>query len=279
MNKRLITLVLHLLLLLLVSTTTVFAAVPNNEVTAMNIVNSPSMAEILYGPPHLVLYGPPLPQFIPAALASRGDITPLKSTVPPKPQMITYKVESGDSLSAIASMFNTDVRTLAELNDIAHPELLQVGQQIKVPSVLQSLSTKYTIKQVLNIGLTAYTAGFESTGKNPGDPDYGITATGAHVKDGDTIAVDPNVIPLGTKVYIEGIGVRTAEDTGGAIKGNRIDVYMNDLNAALDFGFKPNVKVYVLQEKPKDSDNSAQVAAAQMSKLLAAQLAIQSQQG
>lgn len=63
------------------------------------------------------------------------------------------------------------------------------------------------------------------------------------------IAVDPAVIPLGSRVYIEypdGTGsYAVAEDTGGAIKGNRIDIAMSSVDAAYDFGIQ-NVKVYVL---------------------------------
>lgn len=53
----------------------------------------------------------------------------------------------------------------------------------------------------------------------------GTTAMGTRARVGE-IAVDPSVIPLGTNVYIEGIGARRAEDTGGNIKGNTIDIYM-----------------------------------------------------
>lgn len=94
--------------------------------------------------------------------------------------------------------------------------------------------------------LTAYTAGPESTGKSPGDPGYGVTASGAPVSEGVTIAVDPSVIPLGSRVYIEGIGYRTAQDTGGAIKGNRIDVYIDSLTEARLFGVKKNVRVMLV---------------------------------
>lgn len=94
--------------------------------------------------------------------------------------------------------------------------------------------------------LTAYTAGPESTGKAPGHPAYGITATGAKAREGVTIAVDPKVIPIGSRVYIEGIGYRTAQDVGGAIKGNRIDVFMNDLSEARKFGVKKHVRVMLV---------------------------------
>lgn len=53
------------------------------------------------------------------------------------------------------------------------------------------------------------------------------TCTGVMPKAGRTIAVDPRIIPLGSKVYIEGLGTFIAQDTGGAIKGRIIDIYMN----------------------------------------------------
>ena len=67
------------------------------------------------------------------------------------------------------------------------------------------------------------------TKDEPGMDGRGITKTGTTVKAGRTIAVDPDIIPLGTRVYIEGIGYRVAEDTGGAIKGNRIDIYVDSV--------------------------------------------------
>jgi len=67
------------------------------------------------------------------------------------------------------------------------------------------------------------------------DVETGITATGAPVVEGRTIAVDPRVIPYGTQVIIGG-HVFTAEDCGGAIKGNRIDIYVNDHQKALELG-------------------------------------------
>lgn len=91
---------------------------------------------------------------------------------------------------------------------------------------------------------TAYTEGIESCGKLPTHPAYGITASGKRVKEG-MIAVDTRYIPFGTRVYIEGLGVYVAEDTGGAIKGNRIDIYMSDLNKAIEFG-RQNRRVIIL---------------------------------
>ncbi len=97
---------------------------------------------------------------------------------------------------------------------------------------------------------TAYTAGFESTGKRPGDPGYGVTRSGTRVRPG-VVAVDPRVIPLGTKLYVESLdgtrsyGYSTAEDTGGAIKGNRIDLYFENLGAAQRYG-RRDVRVYIL---------------------------------
>ena len=65
--------------------------------------------------------------------------------------------------------------------------------------------------------------------------DDGITATGTQATAGRTIAVDPSVIPYGTKVVING-NTYIAEDCGGAIKGNKVDIYFDTHAEALQFG-------------------------------------------
>ncbi|WP_246096660.1 3D domain-containing protein [Paenibacillus sinopodophylli] len=119
----------------------------------------------------------------------------------------------------------------------------------KSPSVasLTKSGVSFKAKSVLkNVTLTAYSAGVASTGKDSSHPQYGITASGARVQEGRTIAVDPKVIPIGWWVYIEGIGFRRAEDKGSAIKGNKIDVYFDSTKVANKFGRKKGITVYVL---------------------------------
>ena len=72
----------------------------------------------------------------------------------------------------------------------------------------------------------------------------GLTASGTRARVG-AVAVDPNFIPLGTRLYIEGYGYATAEDTGGAVKGNIIDLYMNSNSEAYNWGRRP-VQVTIL---------------------------------
>jgi len=75
----------------------------------------------------------------------------------------------------------------------------------------------------------------------------GKTASGTQVTPGRSVAVDPKVIPLGTKIYIDGLGYRIAEDTGGAVKGNKIDVNVNTHAEALQLGRTHNVKVWIVE--------------------------------
>ncbi len=93
---------------------------------------------------------------------------------------------------------------------------------------------------------TAYTAGPESTGKHPGDPDYGVTYSGLPAAPG-CIAVDPSIIPLGTMLYVEGYGYGMAIDTGGLIKGNLIDVFFENVDQARNWG-RRQVKVRIFAE-------------------------------
>ncbi|GGA51180.1 3D domain-containing protein [Paenibacillus physcomitrellae] len=93
-------------------------------------------------------------------------------------------------------------------------------------------------KLLKNVSMTAYSSEEAGIGTK--------TASGTRVEEGRTIAVDKNVIPLGWWVYIEGLGFRRAEDTGGAIKGNKIDVYYDTIKAAKNFGRKTGRTVYVI---------------------------------
>ena len=84
----------------------------------------------------------------------------------------------------------------------------------------------------------------EATGYSRFDPGCGdYTATGEFVHYG-LAAVDPSVIPLGTNMYVEGYGHALAADTGGAIKGNRIDLAFDSHQEALNWG-RRGVNVYL----------------------------------
>ena len=110
------------------------------------------------------------------------------------------------------------------------------GSGIKSVASMGNISYKSTLK----VQSTAYTADYKSTGKRPGDKGFGRTATGTiarRVPNGySTVAVDRRVIPFGTKLYIEGYGFAIAEDTGGAIKGNKIDVFFNTNAECMNWG-------------------------------------------
>lgn len=75
-------------------------------------------------------------------------------------------------------------------------------------------------------------------------PTGALTATGTVPQLG-TIAVDPRIIPLGSRLYVQGYGYGTALDTGGAIKGARVDLFFNTTREADDWGVR-RVQVYIL---------------------------------
>lgn len=89
--------------------------------------------------------------------------------------------------------------------------------------------------QTFNV--TFYSSEYASTGRKPGDKYYGITASGTKATLGRTIACPPQY-SFGTKINIEGIGVRVCEDRGGAIKGNHLDVYVSSESEAYRLGRK-----------------------------------------
>ncbi len=108
----------------------------------------------------------------------------------------------------------------------------------KQPTVATSGGGAVAYSRVLTVEATAYSGG-------------GLTASGTQARVG-AIAVDPRVIPLGSRLYITSqdgsswvYGYAVAEDTGGAIKGNRIDLYFNSEAQCSSFG-RRSAKVYIL---------------------------------
>ena len=97
---------------------------------------------------------------------------------------------------------------------------------------------------------TGYTAGIESTGKTPEHPGYGITFSGVNVKRDlySTIAADLDLFPLGTVLFIPGYGYGVVADIGGAIKGNKVDLYFPTVSDVYEQWGKQTLEVYVIEE-------------------------------
>lgn len=184
-----------------------------------------------------------------------------------------YKVKRGDSLSKIGNMYNVSVANLKSWNNLTST-IIYPNQALSIagsansaqkatvapkakttPVVTQKAAAKATPKATqktpsrsnepkgkkeFTVSATAYTA--SCTGCS------GITKTGINLKKNPgmkVIAVDPSVIKLGTKVHVEGYGYAVAGDIGGAIKGNKIDVFIPTKDAAYKWGRK-NVKITIL---------------------------------
>jgi 3D (Asp-Asp-Asp) domain-containing protein len=111
---------------------------------------------------------------------------------------------------------------------------------------------EFSYSGVIDVKCTAYSNSFEDTGKRPGDPAYGITKSGMVAREG-IVAVDPGIIPLGTKLYIEILddsvedyGFAIAGDTGAKIKGKKVDLFFDaPRETLLRFGVR-KAKVYII---------------------------------
>ncbi|WP_076850120.1 3D domain-containing protein [Rubeoparvulum massiliense] len=124
-----------------------------------------------------------------------------------------------------------------------------IGEKEFSPSNLYALDQleQFPTYQVV---ATGYTAGVESTGKEPGHPQYGITFSGVPVQRDviSTIAADIEIFPLGTLLYIPDYGYGVVADTGSAIKGNKIDLYYETVEDVFKEWGKKTVEVFVLKK-------------------------------
>ncbi|MFD1178472.1 3D domain-containing protein [Paenibacillus puldeungensis] len=115
----------------------------------------------------------------------------------------------------------------------------------------ESERKKKSVKTV-KVLATGYTAGYESTGKKPSHPQYGITYSGVKVRRDkntvSTIAADLKVFPIGTILYIPGYGYGVVADKGSAIKGKKIDLYFDTTRQVFREWGKKEVEVQIVRK-------------------------------
>jgi 3D (Asp-Asp-Asp) domain-containing protein len=145
-------------------------------------------------------------------------------------QVTTHELKIGGKVVATKTTKSTSS---------ARPAVIEMSR-----SGFRTRRESFTRARVMTVEATAY---LPTDGSS-----QGLTATGRKAQYG-VIAVDPRVIPLGTLVYVEGYGFAVAADTGGAIKGNRIDVCMHDRKKVYNWG-RRKVVIHVFKEKAGKSE-------------------------
>lgn len=208
---------------------------------------------------------------------SMSKVTKVEKT----PTVASYTVEAGDTIENIAKAFEVSLEDLMKWNaGLTIDSIIQVGQTIKIqtekdPTTIETSKLSWeapapvvevapepavvaeapaevapapTVEttptaaapsgRVVTVSATAYST------SEPGMSSF--TALGIDLRQtSNVIAVDPNVIPLGSRVFVEGYGEAIAGDTGGAIVGNKIDVHFATVDACYQWGVR-SVQVTIL---------------------------------
>lgn len=157
------------------------------------------------------------------AVLIKSDNDVLISDIPTNSSINLEFTSTVDNIMNDVSIYNKKVE-----------EQKAIEATAKTVAETQKASTSY--KATYTMEATAYSGDtITATGVTPVRNPNGLS----------TIAVDPSIIPLGSKVYIPGYGEAIAADTGGAIKGHRIDLFLNSENECINWG-RQNVTLYVL---------------------------------
>lgn len=153
----------------------------------------------------------------------------------------SHTVKTGEDLVAIADHYDTTTEVLLDLNNLESEDEVILGLVLQLPDHIKNKPAiekeeevqseqDFEVVKTLKVNASAYTA--HCTGCS-GISAYGINLKKTTMK---VISVDPKVIPLGTKVWVEGYGIAIAGDTGGSIKGNKIDILVADKATAYKWG-------------------------------------------
>ena len=180
------------------------------------------------------------------ATVEASEIAPVTEPQVQKKPIVVDFIEVTRPTEVVEQVENTEKvekvpvknETKAEIETQPQPE--DETKPTEEPESEPESESEPELKSLGRFKLTAYCACSKCCGKSDG-----ITASGTKAKPGRTIAVDPKLIPYGTKVVING-RTYVAEDCGGSIKQNRIDVFFNSHKDALNFGVRyAEVFIYV----------------------------------
>lgn len=169
-------------------------------------------------------------------------------------QVVNLAAPSKEAVLSVSELRaeQLNIKPKAVPEPVAKPVTLnksRVKTVAKQPKAVTTTSAGSTVTadsygEWMTFTATYYNAGLASTGKSPGDDDYGVTYSGRTVEDGITVAVDDAIFPVvkegkGTPTWIEvkypdgRIEKRRVDDTGSAIHGRKIDIYVNKSNSVL----------------------------------------------
>lgn len=146
------------------------------------------------------------------------------------------ELEDGKTGYICGKYVDTEAKNLHDYSDLYNVEskTLKTSDKSNSKEIFKSESSNSNVVTTMTVSATAYS----------GD---GITSTGKIPQVGRTIAVDPKVIPYGTRVYIPALGqTYIAEDCGGGIKGNKIDIFMSSEEKCISWGVR-NIEIKILK--------------------------------
>ncbi|MED1205913.1 3D domain-containing protein [Heyndrickxia acidicola] len=154
-------------------------------------------------------------------------------------------LNSGDNFGFKETGLSYKTLNLIDKNNL----FMSANSLLQHPKPTLENEVNWTVFPKKQVMATGYTAGVESTGKDPSSPQYGITYSGVKVKRDlySTIAADPRVFPIGTILFIPGYGYGVVADTGSAIKGNRLDLYYETVKDVYQQWGKKSLDVYIVE--------------------------------
>ncbi|BAL81901.1 hypothetical protein SELR_01930 [Selenomonas ruminantium subsp. lactilytica TAM6421] len=175
---------------------------------------------------------------VPVTVSYNGQT---KSVMTSKQTVGDALIELGYNLEDVEASQGLDKKIQANMDIV-------LTDSAKKQAALQRMREEQMRPRVqTEMGMMAYSAAYtmEATAYLPTDGSgTGMTAMGIPAQRG-VVAVDPRVIPLGSRVYIPGYGVAIAADTGGAIRGQKVDLCMETYGECMNFG-RRSIEVYVL---------------------------------